>query len=90
MKATGHGDEGRKLQKEGWSQRVPVVPGEYAGVHDHGKMAENNATNADNQKGKLMEKILNRDNLNAAYKKVKTNKGQGELIRCRWMNFYPI
>jgi retron-type reverse transcriptase len=40
-------------------------------------MAENNVADTDNQKGKLMEKILSRDNLNAAYKKVKANKGAG-------------
>jgi len=77
MKVTGHGEEGRKLRNEGWSQRVLVEPGEYAGAPDCEKMAENNAANIGNQKGKLMEKILCRENLNAAYKKVKANKGAG-------------
>jgi group II intron reverse transcriptase/maturase len=40
-------------------------------------MAENNATNADGQTDKLMERILNKGNLYAAYKKVKANKGAG-------------
>jgi group II intron reverse transcriptase/maturase len=77
MKVTGHGYEGRQLQIEGWSQIVPVEPGGYAGAPDCGKMAENNAADTDNQKGKLMEKILSRENLNAAYKKVKANDGAG-------------
>ena len=77
MKATGHGYEGRQLQIEGWSQIVPVEPGGYAGAPDCEKMAENNAADTDNQKGKLMERILSRGNLNAAYKKVKANDGAG-------------
>ena len=77
MKATGHGDEGRKLHNEGWPQRIPVEPGTYAGAPDRGKMAENNATNADNQVDGLMEMILNRRNLYEAYKRVKVNKGAG-------------
>jgi len=77
MKATGHVEEGRQLQIEGWSQMVSVEPREYAGAPEREKMDENNATNADNQKGKLMEEILSRDNLNVAFKKVKANKGAG-------------
>jgi group II intron reverse transcriptase/maturase len=77
MKTTGHGDEGRKLQKEGYPQKVPVEPGGYAGAPDRGKMAENNATNTDGQADNLMERILDRDNLNRAYKQVVANKGAG-------------
>jgi len=40
-------------------------------------MTENNAAVTDNQKGKLMEETLSRANLNAAFKKVKANKGAG-------------
>jgi group II intron reverse transcriptase/maturase len=77
MKATGHGEEGRKLQSEGCPQKIPVEPGKYAGVPDHEKMAENNAADTECQTDRLMEKILNRNNLNMAYKKVKANKGSG-------------
>jgi group II intron reverse transcriptase/maturase len=77
MKVTGHGNEGRKLQIEGSPQRMPVEPGRYAGAPDRGKMAKNNATNTDGQADKLMERILDRDNLNNAYKQVKANKGAG-------------
>ena len=81
MKATGHGEEGRKLQNEGYPQKVPVEPGGYAGAPDRGKMAENNAADTGNQAGNLMEKILNRNNLNMAYKRVKANKGAGGVDR---------
>jgi len=77
MKVTGNGDNGRKLRIEGCPQRIPVEPGKYAGAPDHGKMAENNAADADGQASRLMEEILSRDNLNLAYKKVKANKGAG-------------
>ena len=77
MKVTGHRDEDRQLRIEGWSQIVPLETGGYAGASDCGKMAENNATDTGNQKGELMERILSRGNLNAAYKKVKANKGAG-------------
>ena len=77
MKATGHGYEDRQLQIEGWSQIVPLETGGYAGASDCGRMTENNAADTDNQKGKLMGEILSRANLNAAFKKVKANKGAG-------------
>jgi len=78
MKATEHGEEGRKLScKESYPQKVSVEPGGNAGAPDRGKMAENNATNTGNQADKLMEKILSRNNLNIAYKRVKANKGAG-------------
>ena len=77
MKATGHGDEGRKLHNEDCPQRIPVEPGMYAGVPDRGKMAEKDATNMDSQTDVLMARILSRNNLNVAYKKVKANKGAG-------------
>jgi len=77
MNVTGHGEEGRKLHHEGWTQRIPVEPGRYAGVPDRGKMAEYNATNTGGQTDRLMEKIVNRQNLYEAYKRVKANRGAG-------------
>jgi len=82
MKATGHGEEGRKFsRKESCPQKVPVELGGYAGAPDHGKMAENNATNTGNRADGLMERILSRNNLNMAYKRVKSNKGAGGVDR---------
>jgi group II intron reverse transcriptase/maturase len=77
MNATGHGDEGRKLHNEGYPQKVSVEPRGYAGAPDRGKMAENNAADTDGQTDRLLEKILNKQNLYEAYKKVKANKGSG-------------
>ena len=50
---------------------------EYAEVSAHQRIAENNDIITDFQTDKLMEKILSNDNLNRAYKKVKSNKGAG-------------
>ena len=45
----------------------------YAGVYASSWITENNITNATNQR--LLEQILNRNNLNAAFQRVKANKG---------------
>ena len=50
---------------------------EYAEVFAHPRIAENNDIITDFQADGLMEKILHKDNLNKAYKKVKSNKGAG-------------
>jgi len=47
----------------------------YAGAHDSGRIAENNITDVSMLKETLLEQILDVENLNAAYKKVKRNKG---------------
>jgi len=77
MNVTGYRNEDRKLHAEGCPQRGPTESGGYAEASDCGKMAENNATNTNNRKGELMEQIIRRENLNAAFKKVKANKGAG-------------
>ena len=56
---------------------VSAVQKEYAEVSAHQKIAERNDTISDFQTDKLMEEILSNDNLNKAYKKVKSNKGSG-------------
>ena len=50
---------------------------EYAEVCAHQRIAENNDIITDFQTDKLMEKILSNNNLNQAFKKVKSNKGAG-------------
>ena len=50
---------------------------EYAEVFAHQRITENNDIITDFQMDKLMEKILTNDNLNKAFKKVKSNKGAG-------------
>ena len=58
-------------------QMVSAEQKEYAEVSAHQRIAENNHIITDFQTDKLMEKILSNDNLNQAYKKVKSNKGAG-------------
>jgi len=45
----------------------------YAGACDSVRITENTATNANEQR--LLEQILNRNNLNQAFERVKRNKG---------------
>jgi group II intron reverse transcriptase/maturase len=48
---------------------------EYAGVCSSLKITENNITDASMSRERLLEKILDRKNLNKAFKRVKSNKG---------------
>lgn len=75
MNVTKCGNENRKLHKEGYQQMVSTESKEYAEVLIHTRIAENNHIIKDFQETELMEKILHKDNLNIAYKKVKSNKG---------------
>jgi len=49
----------------------------YDRGHSVQRITENNATNSHRQKDGMLEKILSPDNLNQAYKRVKSNKGSG-------------
>ena len=72
----------RKLHNEmyeGYVQMVSAERKEYVQAYDSLRITENNITNTDLSKGKLMEKILGKDNMNLAYKKVKSNKGAGGI-----------
>ena len=77
MNVTNDGFKDRQLHNEGYLQMVSAEQKEYAEVSTHQKIAENNDTITDFQTGSLMEKILQPENLNKAYKKVKSNKGAG-------------
>jgi len=61
--------------KEGLPQKDSSESKRYVGVHDSLGITENNITNANKSKERLLEKILDRDNLNNAFKRVKSNKG---------------
>lgn len=61
--------------KEGLPQKDSSENKRYVGVHDSLGITENNITNANKSKERLLEKILDRDNLNNAFKRVKSNKG---------------
>ena len=77
MNVTKDGFKDRQLHIEGYLQMVSAEQKEYAEVSAHQRIAENNNIITDFQTDKLMEKILSNDNLNQAYKKVKSNKGAG-------------
>jgi len=75
MKVTGTGAKHSQPNQSEWGlpQKGSAEHESYAGVCDSGRIIENTATNANEQR--LLEGILNRNNLNMAYERVKANKG---------------
>ena len=77
MNDTKDGIKYRQLHIGDYLQMVSAEQKEYAEVYAHQRISENNAINTDFQTTGLLERILDRDNLNEAYKRVKSNKGAG-------------
>jgi group II intron reverse transcriptase/maturase len=77
MNVTKDGFKNRQLHIEDYLQMVSAEQKGYAEVFAHSRIAENNDIITDFQADNLMEQILHKDNLNKAYKKVKSNKGAG-------------
>ena len=69
----------RQLQIEDYLQMVSSEKREYAEVYASSRITENNVTNTNFSKDELLEKILDKDNLNEAFKKVKSNKRAGGI-----------
>ena len=69
----------RQLRLEDYLQMVSAEQKEYAEVCGSPKMTETDNTNTNKQTEGLLERILDRDNLNRAYKQVKRNKGAGGI-----------
>ena len=71
--------EGRKqkISKDNYRQNNRAEPESYAGVQTSLWITENNLTGIEQTGYGLMEQILLPANLNAAYKRVKQNKGAG-------------
>ena len=67
----------RQLHTEGHLQMVSAEQREYAEACAYRRIAENTNIITDLQETGLLERILQNANLNAAYKKVKSNKGSG-------------
>ena len=67
----------RQLHTEGHLQMVSAEQKEYAEAPACSRIAENTSIITDLQMAGLLEEILSDDNLNEAYKKVKSNKGAG-------------
>ena len=83
MNVTNDGFKDRQLHIEDYLQMVSAEQGEYAEVSAHQRITENNDIITDFQTDKLLEKILSNNNLNQAFKKVKSNKGAKAARRAR-------
>ena len=70
-------DGKQKISEDTWWQNDRAEPEVYAGGQTFIWMTENNITNVDNSKCGLLEFILSPQNLNAAFKRVNSNKGSG-------------
>lgn len=77
MNVTKDGFKDRQLHIEDYLQMVSAEQKEYAEVSDHKRIIEKGDIITNFQTDKLMERILSKENLNRAYKKVKSNKGAG-------------
>ena len=77
MNVTKNEIKDRQLHIEGYLQRVSAEQKEHAEASVHSRITENNHIITDFQTDELLEQILQSDNLNKAYKKVKSNKGAG-------------
>lgn len=77
MNATKQEMKGRKLYKEDCPQKAAAEQRGYAGVPASVRIAEHNDIITGLPADSLLKRILSRDNLNAAYKRVKSNKGTG-------------
>jgi group II intron reverse transcriptase/maturase len=75
MKVTKLGAKHSQPNQSEWGlpQKDSSESERYAGVCSPNRITENNATNA--TEGRLLSQILNRNNLNQAFKRVKANKG---------------
>ena len=77
MKVTKGKLKDRQPREEGQLQKVSAEQREDAEASDCRRIAENTDIIRDWQETGLLEKILQNENLNRAYKKVKSNKGSG-------------
>lgn len=75
MKDTKKCDENRQLHNEGYLQEDRVELEGNAGVFSISSMSEKEANDGNGYTIGLLEEILEPDNMNRAYKRVKANKG---------------
>ena len=76
---TRHGIKYRQLHIEDYLREIPAEQGKGTGVYTHEWIAGNPDTDTDFWTDKLLDIILRSDNLNAAYKRVKANRGTGGI-----------
>lgn len=75
MKDTKKYDESRQLHKEGYLHKNRVELKDNVEVHSISSMSDKGRNNVNECGDDLLERILSRDNMNSAYKRVKANKG---------------
>lgn len=74
---------------EEYRQMIPAEQEKYAGVSAYQQITENNDIITDFWTDNLMELILRKDNLNKAYKRVKSNKGRVGIDRMQVDELLP-
>ena len=79
MNVTESRFKNRQLHIEDYLQMVSAEQKEYAEVFDYGKITEKSGIITDYWTNNLLDMILRKDNLNKAYKRVKSNKGKGGI-----------
>lgn len=79
MNVTESGFKDRQLHMEDYLQMVSAEQKEYAEVFDYSKITEKSGVITDYWTDNLLELILRKENLNKAYKQVKSNKGSGGI-----------
>jgi len=79
MNVTESRFKNRQLHIEDYQQMVSAEQKEYAEVFDYGKITEKSSIIRDYWTNNLLDLILRKDNLNKAYRKVKSNKGKGGI-----------
>ena len=79
MNVTESRFKNRQLHMEDYLQMVSAEQKEYAEVFDYSKITEKSGVITDYWTNNLLELILRKDNLNMAYKRVKSNKGSGGI-----------
>ena len=79
MNVTESRFENRQLHMEDYLQMVFAEQKEYAEEFDYSEITEKSSVITDYWTDNLLELILRKENLNKAYKKVKSNKGSGGI-----------
>ena len=79
MNVTKDGFKDRQLHMEDYLQMVSAEQKEYAEVFDYSKITEKSGVITDYWTDNLLDLILRKENLNKAYKRVKSNKGSGGI-----------
>lgn len=79
MNVTESRFKNRQLHMEDYLQMVSAEQKEYAEVFDYSKITEKSGIVINYWTNNLLDLILRKDNLNKAYKQVKSNKGAGGI-----------